>query len=97
VHTVRSHIVREFPRAVSDLPSAAFSTAGGGQIPADPSDRSGKKTLDEVFLFDLALEPVSPSDQVGSHVYVRFQHRSEPLAEQAYERARQLLLSRLSV
>lgn len=97
LQTVPSRLLREFPRAVNDLPSAALSSAGGGQIPADPRDRSGKKTIDEVFLFDVALDPVSTADRVGSHVYVRFQHRSEPLAEQAYQRARQLLLSRLSV
>lgn len=96
-HTLRSRLLREFPRAVNELPSAALSTVGGGQIPADPSDHSGQKTMDEVFLFDVALDPVSTTDRVGAHVYVRFQHRSEPLAEQAYERARQLLLSRLSV
>lgn len=97
LHTVRSHLLREFPRAVNKLPSAALSTAGGGQIPADPRDSSGKKTINDVFLFDVALDPVSDSDRVGSHVYVRFQHRSEPLARQVYERARQLLLSRLNV
>ena len=90
-------VLREFPRAADELPTAALSTEGGGRIPTDPRDPSGVKALNGVFLFDLSLDPAALAGAVGSRVYVRFEHRSEPLATQAYRRLRQLLLSRLNV
>jgi len=97
LRTQRSSILREFPGAADELPSAALSTIGGGSIATDPRDSNGQKTLDGVFLFDLALDPAALSAVVGSHLYVRFEHRSEPAATQAYRRLRQLLLSHLNV
>jgi putative peptide zinc metalloprotease protein len=97
LRTQRSTVLREFPRAADELPTAALSTEGGGRIPTDPRDPSGVKALNGVFLFDLSLDPAALAGAVGSRVYVRFEHRSEPLATQAYRRLRQLLLSRLNV
>jgi putative peptide zinc metalloprotease protein len=93
----RSTVLREFPRASDELPTAALTTGGGGQIATDPREPSGLKALNAVFLFDLALDPTAVSGVVGSRVYVRFEHQHEALATQAYRRIRQLLLSRLNV
>jgi putative peptide zinc metalloprotease protein len=92
-----STVLREFPRATDELPTAALTVEGGGQIPTDPREPSGLKALNGVFLFDLTLDPAAVSGVVGSRVYVRFEHEHEPLAAQAYRRLRQLLLSRLNV
>jgi putative peptide zinc metalloprotease protein len=92
-----STVLREFPRATDELPTAALTVEGGGQIPTDPREPSGLKALNGVFLFDLTLDPTAVSGVVGSRVYVRFEHQHEPLAAQAYRRLRQLLLSRLNV
>ena len=96
-HTQSSRVLREFPRAADELPTAALSTEGGGQIPTDPREPSGMKALNAVFLFDISLDPAAVSGVVGSRVYVRFEHQHESLASQAYRRLRQLLLSRLNV
>lgn len=96
-HTQSSRVLREFPRAAEDLPSAALTTSGGGQIATDPREPSGLKALNAVFLFDIALDPTAVSGVVGSRVYVRFEHQHESVASQVYRRLRQLLLSRLNV
>ncbi len=96
-HIQRSRVLREFPRAAEDLPTAALSTTGGGQIAVDPREPSGLKALTAIFLFDVALDPTALAGVVGSRVYVRFEHEPESLASQAYRRLRQLLLSRLNV
>ena len=95
VHPVGA--IRELPGAVDELPSTALSPAGGGSIPTDPRDPNGVKVLNRIFLFDLTLpRDVSPNT-FGSHVYVRFEHLHEPLAQQWYRRLRQLFLSRFDV
>jgi putative peptide zinc metalloprotease protein len=90
-------LVREFPSAVSELPSAALTSAGGGQLTADPADENGQKIYDRVFMVDLKLPDEAMSGRVGSRVEVRFSHQPEPLFAQAYRRLRQLFLSRLNV
>jgi putative peptide zinc metalloprotease protein len=89
--------LREVPGAVEELPSPALSPAGGGKIPVDPKDPHGLKLLERVFLFDLDLPDYVRPDRFGAHVYVRFEHLSEPLAHQWYRRLRQLFLSRFDV
>lgn len=96
-HVETATLVREHPGAVDELPTPALSLAGGGSIPTLPSDPHGVKTVDKVFLVDLALPPTMYTTAFGERVYVRFDHGYEPLAFQALRRLRQLFLSRFGV
>jgi putative peptide zinc metalloprotease protein len=79
------------------LPTAALSPNGGGKIATDPKDQNGLKSIERIFLFDLSLPADTPPSAFGERVYVRFDHRAEPLGSQWYRRLRQLFLSRFNV
>ena len=95
--TFPAAVLREVPSGVDELPSQALTPAGGGEIPVDPQDSSGVKSLDRVFVFDVELPSDALPNTFGSRVYVRFEHAYEPLAKQWYRRVRQLFLSRFDV
>lgn len=90
-------VIHEAPGGIDELPTAALSPMGGGKIATDPKDEHGLKTLGRVFLLDLTLPADTPPSAFGERVYVRFDHRAEPLASQWYRRLRQLFLSRFNV
>ena len=90
-------IVREIPGAVDRLPSTALGVAGGGRIAVDPQDRSGSKTFERYFQFDLAVDETWEKFFIGSRVFVRFDHGYEPLAFQWYRSFHQLFLKRFNV
>ncbi|BBP00799.1 peptidase M50 [Sulfuriferula nivalis] len=90
-------ILREIPSALDELPTAALSPNGGGQIPVDPNDSKGLKTIDRLFFVDLSLPLKATPNAFGGRVYVRFDHLSEPLFSQLHRRLRQLFLSRFHV
>ncbi len=95
--TFSAHVIREVPGGQDRLPSKALSLAGGGISATDPRDPEGLRTLERVFQMDLEV-PASIGDvQLGTRVYVRFQHGSEPLAQQWGRRLRQLFLARFDV
>lgn len=95
--TYHVSILREIPSALDELPTAALSPNGGGQIPVDPSDRKGLRTIDRLFFVDLSLPLKATPNAFGGRVYVRFDHLSEPLFSQLHRRLRQLFLSRFHV
>ncbi|MBP6899058.1 MAG: hypothetical protein KBC73_03155 [Burkholderiaceae bacterium] len=95
VHEAR--IVREVPGGSDRLPSKALTPAGGGQLLVDPSDADGLRTLNRVFVFELALPADIGSPQLGTRLHVRLEHEPEPLAAQAWRRLRQLFLSRFDL
>jgi putative peptide zinc metalloprotease protein len=95
--TFPATVLREVPGGVDELPSLALTPAGGGEIPVDPQESSGVKSLERVFVFDVELPRDALPDTFGSRVYVRFEHAYEPLATQWYRRLRQLFLSRFDV
>jgi putative peptide zinc metalloprotease protein len=91
-----ARIVREVPAGREDLPSKALAGVGGGTLPVDPRDPQGTKTLQRVFQLDIELpSDVASATAFGSRAYIRFEHRWEPLGQQIWRRARQLLLARL--
>lgn len=90
-----AQITRRVPSAISQLPSAALGAEGGGPFAVDPTDESGRKPVESVFEFELAL-PIEIA-RLGGRAYVRFDHGSEPLGRQWYRRLRQLFLSRFNV
>ena len=93
--TLAATIVREVPAASGHLPSAALSTRGGGLFAVNPADSSGTSTLEDVFHFELQID--EPISRLGGRAFVRFDHGSEPLAQQFYRSMRQLFLSRFHV
>ncbi len=90
-------VLREVPAGDEMLPSAALAVEGGGEIGTDPRGTKGPKALQRVFQFDIELDGISPADHFGERVWVRFEHRSEPLAMQWYRSIRLLFLSALNV
>lgn len=99
-HITQSHevgLVRQPAGGVDELPSPALGVSGGGYIPTLPTDQNGVKTVERVFMIDLALPTEVPPAAFGERVYVRFGHGWEPLAWQAMRRLRQLFLSHFGV
>jgi len=90
-------ILREVPAASDRLPSAALGSIGGGQFQVDPQDEQGTRTLDPIFQFDLNLPPDTVIGNAGGRVYVRFDHGTEPLAQQWYRSLRQLFLRQFTI
>ena len=91
-----ARIIREVPAGRDDLPSKALGAPGGGALPVDPRDQQGTKTLQRVFQIDIELPEDATSAAVfGSRAYVRFEHSWEPIGQQIWRRARQLVLTRL--
>ncbi|MBI2875403.1 MAG: efflux RND transporter periplasmic adaptor subunit [Candidatus Tectomicrobia bacterium] len=88
---------RIVPGATEQLPSTALGSQGGGQIPTDPTDAEGVKTIERLFQVDLELPLHTGVLNVGGRAYVRFDHGWEPLLTQAYRRVRQLFLSRFHI
>lgn len=93
----RVHSARLAPGGLEELPSPALGLSGGGRIPTSPNDPEGKKTMERVFLLDLALPSDIASSVFGERVQVRFNHGYEPLGFQGLRRLRQLFLSRFNV
>ena len=94
--TLPARIIRAVPAGREDLPSKALGGTGGGALPVDPRDQQGTKTLQRVFQVDIELPlDVAPAAAFGSRAYVRFDYHWEPIGQQIWRRARQLVLSRL--
>ncbi len=92
-----ARILREVPEAGNKLPSTALSTTGGGQLSADPSDPDGLTAMEKFFQFDIEFSAPIENVMIGSRVYVRFDHGTEPVAHQVYRRVRQLFLKQFDV
>ncbi len=91
-------IKREVPGVLEYLPSSILSSAGGGNIAIDPTDKEGLRPIEKQFQFDIEpVEPVVDNVYIGGRVYVRFDHGLEPLAFQWYRSLRQLFLRRFNV
>jgi putative peptide zinc metalloprotease protein len=94
--TVPARIIRAVPAGREDLPSKALGGTGGGALPVDPRDQQGTKTLQRVFQVDIELPlNLASAAAFGSRAYVRFDYHWEPIGQQIWRRARQLVLSRL--
>ncbi len=93
---LEARIRREIPAGSDQLPSKALTPEGGGGIAIDPRDGSGLKTLSRHFQLELVLSQSDAITNIGSHVYVRFDHGLEPLGLQWRRRIRQLFLARFN-
>lgn len=92
-----ARVIRSTPQASTQLPSKVLSTSGGGLIATDPGDKSGLKSLETLFHFELELPLAINEAKLGTRVYVRFSHHKESLASQTYRRVRQLFLRQFNV
>ncbi len=91
------NLARESAGGINELPSAVLSLSGGGSIVTAPNDPDGLKTVERIFIVDLALPTTVSTVTFGERVHVRFDHGNEPLAWQGLRRLRQLFLSRFGV
>jgi putative peptide zinc metalloprotease protein len=94
--TWTTRVTRAFPGGVDELPTAALGLNAGGTIATNPNDTNGVKTLQRVFVVDLAL-PAGARPRFGERANVRFEHGNEPLGWQALRRLRQVFLSHFDV
>lgn len=86
-------VVREVPKAGNQLPSPALGRVGGGSIAVDPADEKGTLAIESVFEFEIVLPADAPGGFLGSRVYVRFEHRPEPVGLRVWRALRRLFLS----
>lgn len=91
------NLARESAGGINELPSAALSLSGGGSTVTAPNDPDGLKTVERIFIVDLALPTTVSTVTFGERVYVRFDHGNEPIVWQGLRRLRQLFLSRFGV
>lgn len=82
---------RETPAAVERLPSAALGDRGGGRIATRADDKDGTTPRSPVVLLDVEVDG-RRAERIGGRAAVRFDLGRRPLAAQALEQARQLLL-----
>lgn len=94
-----ARVLREVPSATDELPSMALSLQGGGSIGVDPrkSQEGRAKSAENLFVMDLQLPPDAPRGYVGARVYVKFSHEPRPIALQAYDMVRQMVLRQLKL
>lgn len=90
-------IARFSAGGINELPSTALSLSGGGSTATVPNDPNGLKTIERIFILDIALPAKIKTVTFGERVYIRFNHGDEPLAWQGLRRLRQLFLSRFNV
>lgn len=92
--SISGQIRRTVPAATNQLPSAALADQNGGLLVTDPSDPEHLRTLEPVFLIDVAL-PDNPIEHIGGRALVRFNFGMEPLVFQWAHRMNQLFLQHL--
>lgn len=87
-------IRRTVPAATNLLPSAALADQNGGTLVTDPADAEHMRTLEPVFLIDVAL-PNNRIEHIGGRAQVRFNLGMESLIFQWAYRLNQLFLQHL--
>jgi len=93
---VPARIARAVPAAQSDLPSLALATIGGGSV-AVHSDGDRARAVEALFVFDVLPERAPEHLMLGSRVFVRFSHGSEPVFWRMTRALRQLFLAQFDV
>ena len=88
-------IIRMTPSSSKQLPSLALSVDGGGKVIMQKETDGDRSAQQAMFQIDLSLPKGLTVSGLGGRVYIRFDHGSEPLAEQWLRSGRQLLLSQL--
>ncbi|MFZ5756716.1 MAG: hypothetical protein ACOY3X_07420 [Pseudomonadota bacterium] len=89
-------LLREVPEASRQLPSAALSLDGGGELAVNPMATEGLESVEPLFQFEVSV-PGHDRWRVGERVYVRFVHQAEPLWGRLRREIRRVFLRRLDV
>jgi putative peptide zinc metalloprotease protein len=95
--TLTGRIVASAPESQTILPSPGLSTDAGGPFAVDPSDPEGRRTIESLFVFDVAPQEGTELPYVGERALVRFEHDNEPLGFRMYRSLRQLFLNQFNV
>jgi putative peptide zinc metalloprotease protein len=83
-------VVREIPGGDENLPSPALAAQGGGEIATDPRETKTARALQRVFQLEVELSRADNRvDGFSQRVFVRFEHKGEPLGFQWYRNVRQ--------
>lgn len=95
-----ARVSREVPHASQDLPSAALSFEGGGEIATNPTQQgieNGKlSAFQRWFQLDIEIDRAEDEIGLGERVYARFMHGDERIGVQIYRRIRQVFLSKFN-
>jgi putative peptide zinc metalloprotease protein len=92
-----ARLLRVVPGATQQLPSLVLSLEGGGKIGLDPNQPGDAKAIERLFVLDVQLQDGVVIDQVGSRVYVRFEHDPEPIGTQWMKTVKRVFLKKLNV
>ncbi|NNU80366.1 PqqD family peptide modification chaperone [Halovulum dunhuangense] len=92
-----ARIIAAAPEGQRMLPSPALGSEAGGRFALDPSDPERLRTVESLFLFDVAPDGFPGSPMVGERVLVRFDHGAEPVAWRIWRGLRQLFLRQFNV
>lgn len=93
VYTAR--LLEQVPGGTFRLPSPVLGTQGGGRLPTKTTVDTQVRSVQRVFLMDVALPSEAASAYYGQRVYVRFSHPPEPLIGRWYRYWRQLFIRQL--
>lgn len=91
-HPLAARILRETPGGVMQLPTAALGVQGGGDIPVDPRDTNGTRTLQRYFEFEVLMEEGAGAEFLGRRATIKIDHGFEPAGIQMARAMRQLFL-----
>lgn len=96
---LNARLSRVVPRASQDLPSAALSFEGGGDIAINPGQQEdgNVSAFDRWFKLDIEIDRKEDEIGLGERVYARFMHGEEALGLQIYRSVRLTFLSRFNV
>jgi len=97
---IPASLSREVPRATQDLPSAALSFEGGGDVAINPNQRGDNGNVSAFqswFKMDIEIARQEDDIGLGERVYARFLHGEERLGTQIYRSIRQTFLSKFNI
>ena len=91
---LQGRFLREVPAPSDRLPSAALSDRMGGRVLSDPQDPEGLRTLEPVYVMDVAMAESWP--RAGGLAKVRLTLTPQSLWDTLLQRWRQLFLKHFS-
>ncbi len=94
---IPARIVGLSPEGTNRLPSPALSTQAGGPFALDPDDPDRSRTVQSLFLFDVATTATGAAPFIGERAIVRFDHGDAPVGLRIGRALRQLFLKRFNV
>lgn len=95
--SLHADLTRIVPAASKDVPSPALTTAGGGNLPVDETEKDRLQAVQRLFQVDLSVAHGSSILNAGGRAYIRFTFHPQPLVVQWTRQLRQLFLARLHV